>query len=91
MEMEIEEQGETGKNVVCQLKDPEAWNVNKVSVEKVLPIVYQPKAVFRICPINRCSSTIAGMRFRFNPVMIFNISKFFICSSPEIATHTKPP
>ena len=27
MEMEIEEQGETGKNVVCQLKDPEAWNI----------------------------------------------------------------
>ncbi|CAL1361770.1 unnamed protein product [Linum trigynum] len=33
---------------------------NKVSVEKVLPIVYQPQAVFRIRPVNRCSATIAG-------------------------------
>jgi len=34
-----------------------------VSVEKVLSIVYQPQAVFRIRPVNRCSATIAGMRF----------------------------
>nr|GEY97202.1 notchless protein homolog [Tanacetum cinerariifolium] len=33
---------------------------NKVSVEKVVTIVYQPQAVFRIRPVNRCSSTIAG-------------------------------
>ncbi|KAF2293441.1 hypothetical protein GH714_001836 [Hevea brasiliensis] len=33
---------------------------NKVSVEKVLSIVYQPQAVFRIRPVNRCSATIAG-------------------------------
>ncbi|CAN1316699.1 Notchless protein homolog [Linum perenne] len=33
---------------------------NKVSVEKVLPIVYQPQAVFRIRPVSRCSATIAG-------------------------------
>ncbi|KAI3867633.1 hypothetical protein MKW98_006010 [Papaver atlanticum] len=33
---------------------------NKVSVEKVLKIVYQPQAVFRIRPVNRCSATIAG-------------------------------
>eukprot|EP01018_Ginkgo_biloba_P020734 Gb_18371 [translate_table: standard] len=33
---------------------------NKVSVEQVLRIVYQPQAVFRIRPVNRCSSTIAG-------------------------------
>ncbi|RWR97290.1 notchless protein [Cinnamomum micranthum f. kanehirae] len=33
---------------------------NKVSVEKVLRIIYQPQAVFRIRPVNRCSSTIAG-------------------------------
>ncbi|KAL3828039.1 hypothetical protein ACJIZ3_016841 [Penstemon smallii] len=33
---------------------------NKVSVEKVLNIVYQPQAVFRIRPVTRCSSTIAG-------------------------------
>ncbi|KAF2293406.1 hypothetical protein GH714_001456 [Hevea brasiliensis] len=31
-----------------------------VSVEKVLSIVYQPQAVFRIRPVNRCSATIAG-------------------------------
>ncbi|KAH9740802.1 Notchless protein-like [Citrus sinensis] len=33
---------------------------HKVSVEKVLSIVYQPQAVFRIRPVNRCSATIAG-------------------------------
>ncbi|XP_019175867.1 PREDICTED: notchless protein homolog [Ipomoea nil] len=33
---------------------------NKVSVEKVLTIVYQPQAVFRIRPVTRCSATIAG-------------------------------
>jgi ribosome assembly protein 4 len=33
---------------------------NKVSVEKVLTIVYQQQAVFRIRPVNRCSQTIAG-------------------------------
>ncbi|RZC64327.1 hypothetical protein C5167_008017 [Papaver somniferum] len=33
---------------------------NKVSVEKVLKIVYQPRAIFRIRPVNRCSATIAG-------------------------------
>ncbi|KAK4407214.1 Notchless protein [Sesamum angolense] len=33
---------------------------NKVSVEKVITIVYQPQAVFRIRPVTRCSSTIAG-------------------------------
>ncbi|OVA19203.1 G-protein [Macleaya cordata] len=33
---------------------------NKVSVEKVLRIVYQPRAVFRIRPISRCSATIDG-------------------------------
>ncbi|CAI9106775.1 OLC1v1005994C2 [Oldenlandia corymbosa var. corymbosa] len=32
----------------------------KVSVEKVLTIVYQPQAVFRIRPVSRCSATIAG-------------------------------
>ncbi|KAJ0430511.1 putative transcription factor WD40-like family [Helianthus annuus] len=34
--------------------------VNKFSVEKAVTIVYQPQAVFRIRPVNRCSSTIAG-------------------------------
>lgn len=29
-------------------------------MEKVVTIVYQPQAVFRIRPVNRCSSTIAG-------------------------------
>ncbi|KAL9257904.1 Notchless protein-like protein, partial [Drosera capensis] len=33
---------------------------HKVSVEKVLQIVYQPQAVFRIRPVNRCSATISG-------------------------------
>ncbi|KAL3644950.1 Notchless protein 1 [Castilleja foliolosa] len=33
---------------------------NKVSVEKAITIVYQPQAVFRIRPVTRCSSTIAG-------------------------------
>lgn len=33
---------------------------NKVSVEQILRIVYQPQAVFRIRPVTRCSATIAG-------------------------------
>ncbi|KAF4351006.1 hypothetical protein G4B88_015990 [Cannabis sativa] len=33
---------------------------HKVSVEKVLSIVYQPQAIFRIRPVSRCSATIAG-------------------------------
>lgn len=33
---------------------------HKVSVEKALPIVCQPQAVFRIRPVNRCSATISG-------------------------------
>ncbi|CAN6569945.1 unnamed protein product [Malus baccata var. baccata] len=32
----------------------------KISVEKVLNIVYQPQAVFRIRHVHRCSATIAG-------------------------------
>ncbi|KAK2994471.1 hypothetical protein RJ640_008839 [Escallonia rubra] len=36
---------------------------HKVSVEKVLTIVYQPQAVFRIRPVNRCSSTIAALSY----------------------------
>lgn len=35
--------------------------MHTVSVEKVLRIVYQPQAIFRIRPVNRCSATIAGM------------------------------
>ncbi|CAA0823977.1 Notchless protein homolog [Striga hermonthica] len=38
---------------------------NKVSVEKVVTIVYQPQAVFRIRPVTRCSSTIAAMKILF--------------------------
>ncbi|CAK8575982.1 unnamed protein product [Lathyrus sativus] len=33
---------------------------HKVSVEKALPIVCQPQAVFRIRPVSRCSATISG-------------------------------
>ncbi|CAA6656282.1 unnamed protein product [Spirodela intermedia] len=32
----------------------------KLSVERTLQIVYQPQALFRIRPVNRCSATIAG-------------------------------
>ncbi|KAL8153128.1 hypothetical protein V2J09_010888 [Rumex salicifolius] len=33
---------------------------HKVSVEKVVQIIYQPQAVFRIRPVSRCSATITG-------------------------------
>lgn len=46
------------QELVIQLGD--YLQKNKVSVEKVVTIVYQPQAVFRIRPVNRCSSTIAG-------------------------------
>lgn len=36
------------------------YGVYAVSVEKVVQIVYQPQAIFRIRPVNRCSATIAG-------------------------------
>ncbi|KVH97342.1 NLE-like protein, partial [Cynara cardunculus var. scolymus] len=46
------------QELVIQLGD--YLQKNKISVEKVVTIVYQPQAVFRIRPVNRCSSTIAG-------------------------------
>lgn len=46
------------QELVIQLGD--YLQKNKVSVEKVVTIVYQPQAVFRIRPVSRCSSTIAG-------------------------------
>jgi hypothetical protein len=33
----------------------------QANVEVTLRIVYQPQALFRIRPVNRCSATIAGM------------------------------
>ncbi|KAK9700293.1 hypothetical protein RND81_08G230000 [Saponaria officinalis] len=33
---------------------------HQVSVEKLVQIVYQPQAIFRIRPVNRCSATLAG-------------------------------
>lgn len=33
---------------------------NRVSVEQVLHIVYQPQAIFRIKPVTRCSASIPG-------------------------------
>ena len=47
-----------GFAIVCLLDNKFA-----VSVEKALSIVYQPQAVFRIRPVNRCSATISGMIF----------------------------
>ena len=35
--------------------------LNEANVEVTLRIVYQPQAIFRIRPVNRCSATIAGM------------------------------
>jgi hypothetical protein len=35
-------------------------------VEKALPIVCQPQAVFRIRPVSRCSATISGMKDMMN-------------------------
>ncbi|KAG8389225.1 hypothetical protein BUALT_Bualt02G0206700 [Buddleja alternifolia] len=51
---------------------------HKVSVEKVLTIVYQPQAVFRIRPVTRCSSTIAEIRMSFIGSLCFisNVSVF---------------
>jgi len=40
-----------------------------VSVEKALPIVCQPQAVFRIRSVNRCSATISGMKDVMNFVL----------------------
>ncbi|MFS8027503.1 putative transcription factor WD40-like family [Helianthus anomalus] len=42
------------------VREDAARNSQAVSVEKVVTIVYQPQAVFRIRPVSRCSSTIAG-------------------------------
>lgn len=51
-----------------------------VSVEKVLRIVYQPQALFRIRPVNRCSATIAGLllilssiRYLYYLLMLFSV------------------
>lgn len=62
-------------------------NVFVVSVEKVLTIVYQAQAVFRIRPVSRCSATIAGMIFLYswyqNVCMSFDLCKLEICSICE--------
>lgn len=46
-----------------------------VSVEKVLTIVYQPQAVFRIRPVTRCSATIAGTKL-FTSLVVMLLSIF---------------
>jgi NLE (NUC135) domain len=38
---------------VCMVK-------NKVSVERVVQVLYQPQAVFRVRPVARCSATMEG-------------------------------
>jgi hypothetical protein len=38
-------------------------------VEKALPIVCQPQAVFRIRPVSRCSATISGMKDMINFIL----------------------
>ncbi|VVB13457.1 unnamed protein product [Arabis nemorensis] len=47
---------------------------NRVSVEKVLKIVYQEQAVFRIRPVNRCSQTIAGIGSGDNTVRLWDLN-----------------
>ncbi|KAG4952384.1 hypothetical protein JHK84_045703 [Glycine max] len=61
MEAETEtmvEKREIINNVMCLLTDPDGTPF--VSVEKALPIVCQPQAIFRIRPVNRCTATISG-------------------------------
>ncbi|GAU43627.1 hypothetical protein TSUD_23960 [Trifolium subterraneum] len=41
-------------NVLCLLTNPD------VSVEKALPIVCQPQAIFRVRPVNSCSAAISA-------------------------------
>lgn len=38
---------------------------NKVSVEKVVQVLYQPQAVFRVRPVARCSATMEGMSLTY--------------------------
>ncbi|GLT96038.1 hypothetical protein SLE2022_136870 [Rubroshorea leprosula] len=57
------------RNWLCHLEL--TWRKTK-SEERVISIIYQPQAVFRICLVNRCSSTIAGhpeavLSVAFNP------------------------
>lgn len=47
---DVELAGEIGK---CMLE-------NKVSVERVVQVQYQPQAVFRVRPVARCSATMEG-------------------------------
>ncbi|KAG9460005.1 hypothetical protein H6P81_004513 [Aristolochia fimbriata] len=68
---------------------------SKVSVEKVLQIVYQPQAIFRIRPVNRCSATIADhtealLSVAFSPDGVSSYKKWITGVSCEPA-HLQSP
>ena len=58
MEMEIEEQGETGKNVMCQLKDPEG---NDLGHPLYLPQDAAPKELQQI--VNKLLNNVSFHEF----------------------------
>lgn len=59
--------------IICFLSVILLLNKTAVSVEKVLSIVYQPQAVFRIRPVNRCSATIAGIQSVFSHTSLYHL------------------
>ena len=46
---------------------------NKVSVERVVQVLYQPQAVFRVRPVARCSATMEG---EFIPPYVYSSKSF---------------
>lgn len=45
----------------------ETLETQTLETEKVVEIVYQPQAVFKVRAVTRCTSTIPGMLFFQNP------------------------
>lgn len=56
-------------------------NASTANAEVTLRIVYQPQAVFRIRPVNRCSATIAGTYLTTSIPSMLLLSSALLCLS----------
>ncbi|CAA2984776.1 notchless homolog [Olea europaea subsp. europaea] len=94
----VEEETETNNIVMCQFTDPEGVPLGLLSYlpqsaapRSVLTIVFQRQAVFRICPVTRCSSTItASVHFSVDVILCTIFLVLMItCYGFVIAGHTE--
>jgi len=52
--------GDSESELTTSLKDLLVQNIAQISTEPVLPLTYQPLAVFRVRPVTRCTDTLPG-------------------------------